>query len=45
MKRISKNTVDGITVLSLFIDGRFIMDCEVHSDFSEKEIREFFKNY
>ena len=44
-KKITKFKVDGITTLALYINGSWVMDCEVMSDFSEKEIRQFFKEY
>lgn len=45
MRKIKKYTVDGITVLGLWINNQFVTECEVQSDFSEKEIREYLRNY
>ena len=44
-KKIKKFKVDGITVLALYINDVWIMDTEIMSDFTEKEIRKFYKEY
>lgn len=45
MKQIKKFNLSGIVTLALYINDSWIMDLEVSSQFSEKEIRQFYNSY
>jgi len=42
MKKIVTLKVDGVKIMQLFINGRFKQECEVSSQFTAKQIKEYF---
>jgi hypothetical protein len=41
--KFEKQTVDGEDRIAVYVNGRWKEDCEISSQFSEKEIREHYR--